>query len=73
MPLTSWPVAGKPRAEMMTENLLTAVSPTASVAVHVTTVVPTGNLLLEAGVQDTVTGAIPPLEVGGRNVAMAPA
>src|SRR5579864_878469 len=46
----------------------TAVRAMASVAWHVTGVVPKGKMEPEAGRHETVTGGVPPVRVGGANV-----
>ena len=53
--LAFWPIVGFSESVTVTLNVEVAVLPAASVAVQVTSVVPTGNMLPEAGLQTTLT------------------
>jgi hypothetical protein len=60
-------------APTVTVKLHDAVACAASVAVHRTVVVPTGNTDADAGLQLVCTGATPPVATGAAKVTAIPA
>jgi hypothetical protein len=59
-------ITGRVVSTTATTKVFETVAPTASVAVHVTTVDPSWNTVPEGGEQVTVTGATPPLDVAAK-------